>query len=110
MAKPRNRIRENKLNKQRRARKRLEGIAEISLTCMVCGTYERLQLDHHIPRTPEQQNERLPQRQNRAVLCASCNGAKSNMYPADFIEYLARLGAREAIARYTAHLTHRHKE
>ena len=100
----------NTARRKRRAYTRLAGIADISLTCMVCGTYEKLQLDHHIPRTPAQKHERIPQRHNRAVLCASCNGAKGNMYPADFIEYLGRLGAKEAIARYTAHLTHRHKE
>lgn len=93
-----------------RIKRRLTSIAEISLVCMVCGSYDNLQLDHHVPRTPEQKYERIPQRNNRAVLCISCNAAKGDMYPTEFVHYLKRLGAHEAVARYIAHLSHRHKD
>ena len=92
---------------KKRQRIRLSAIASISLECMVCGTYENLELDHHVP--CRNKNERIPARFNRAVLCRYCNAAKQDMHPTEFIHYLDRLGAKVAKARYIAHLTHRHK-
>ncbi len=92
---------------KKRQRIRFTAIAAISLECMVCGTYENLQLDHHIP--CRNKNERIPAKFNRAVLCRYCNAAKQDMHPTEFIHYLDRLGAKVAKARYIAHLTHRHK-
>ena len=90
-----------------RRRQRLVAVANVSLECMVCGTYENLQLDHHIP--TRNRNEKMPAKFNRAVLCKYCNAAKQDMHPTEFIHYLDRLGAKVAKARYIAHLTHRHK-
>ena len=90
-----------------RRRQRLVAVASVSLECMVCGTYENLQLDHHIP--TRNRNEKMPAKFNRAVLCKYCNSAKQDMHPTEFIHYLDRLGAKVAKARYIAHLTHRHK-
>ena len=81
-------------------RTRLETMANTSLWCQICGTWENLQLDHVIAKTKIPCNRKIPLEHNRMVLCASCNAMKSDMYPSEVIKHLDRMGAQTAKVRF----------
>ena len=83
-----------------RKRRRLEAMADTSLWCQMCGTWENLELDHLLPRKAARCKARLVPEHNRMVLCRKCNAMKGDMFPSEVIKHLGRLGAEVAQARF----------